>query len=197
MASKNTAVIQNEEIGYLPEEWKIQELRSALELLKDGTHAPPKRQEKGIRLISSGEVRYRNIDFTTCTYISKEDYSALQKYYQIKENDVLLTIVGALLGRVAVVKKTDLPFSAQRAVAIFRPKAHLDPFFLFYWLVSPTFQRLIWSRVNATAQPGIFLGEIGRLPVPIPPLSEQQAIADLLSSIDLKIKTNEMINRKL
>src|SRR5580704_15314098 len=122
MIAKRNRLVDVGEIGYLPEEWQVTNLSSGLELLKDGTHSPPKRQEKGVRLISSGEIRFGHIDFSTCTYISKEDYSELQKYYEIKENDVLLTIVGAYLGRVAIVRRTDLPFSAQRAVAIFRTK---------------------------------------------------------------------------
>lgn len=194
---KSKQKFKQTEIGEIPEDWEVKQLSNSLELLKDGTHNPPKRQEKGIKLISSGEVNYRNIDFSTCTYISEDDYLKLQKYYEIKENDVLLTIVGAYLGRVAIVKKGDLPFSAQRAVAILRPKKDLNTFFLFYWLVSPVFKRLLWSRVNATAQPGVFLGELGKLPIPLPQIQEQESIAELLSNIDSKIELNHQMNKTL
>jgi type I restriction enzyme, S subunit len=64
-------------------------------------------------------------------------------------------------------------------------------------LKNHVFQRILWSKVNATAQPGVFLGELGKLPIPLPQLQEQEAIADLFSNIHLKIENNKMMNKTL
>lgn len=181
----------------IPEDWEIKALDEKLELLKDGSHNPPKRKIEGIKFIAgASDIKYRNIDFLNCTYISEGDYNSIHKYYEVKENDVLLTIVGTI-GNSAIVKKSDLPFSLQRSIAILRPKKELYFEFLFYWINSPKFKQLLNSRVNPTAQPGIYLGELGKLKIPLPSIIEQQYIAKILSELDSKIELNQQMNKTL
>ncbi|MGV8168820.1 MAG: restriction endonuclease subunit S [Candidatus Nanoarchaeia archaeon] len=185
------------EIGMIPEDWEIKPLGLLLDLLKDGSHNPPKRHLTGIRFIAgASDLTYRNIDFSHCTYITEEDYNKMHRYYKIKTNDVLLTIVGTV-GNVAVVKEQDLPFSMQRSIAIMRCNSHLHYEFLFYWLTSPTFKNLISSRINPTAQPGIYLGAIAKLLTPVPNLKEQQLIANILSKLDCEIELTQQMNKTL
>jgi len=185
------------EMGMMPEDWEVEPLGALLELLKDGSHNPPKRHSSGIRFIAgASDLTYRNIDFSNCTYITEEDYQKMHKYYQIKANDILLTIVGTV-GNVAIVKEEDLPFSMQRSVAIMRCKQEVFYEFLFYWLTSPKFKLLISSRINTTAQPGIYLGEIAKLLTPVPSLKEQRSIAKILSDLDSKIELNQQMNKTL
>lgn len=185
------------EIGDVPKNWNVKSLNSSLKLLKDGTHLPPKRTGNGIRFIAgASDIKYFKIDFSNCTFISEKDYAKIHKYYQLKENDVLLTIVGTV-GNTAIIRKSDLPFSLQRSIAILRPNDELNPVFLFYWLNTPRFKKMLFSRINQTAQPGIYLGELGKLSVLIPPLSEQENIANFLINFDLKIELNQKLNRIL
>ena len=168
------------EIGYLSTNFNLKKLIDVLNLLKDGVHNLPPRSNFGIKFIAGAtNIKYLDINFTKCAFISYEDYKKIHKYYEIKTNDVLLTIVGTI-GNVAIVKKTDLPFSLQRSIAILRPnKKILDHKFLFYWLTSPKFKQLLYSRINPTAQPGIYLRMLGELKIPIPNMIIQNRIANI------------------
>ena len=186
------------EIGYLSTNFNLKKLIDVLNLLKDGVHNLPPRSNFGIKFIAGAtNIKYLDINFTKCAFISYEDYKKIHKYYEIKTNDVLLTIVGTI-GNVAIVKKTDLPFSLQRSIAILRPnKKILDHKFLFYWLTSPKFKQLLYSRINPTAQPGIYLRMLGELKIPIPNMIIQNRIANIFSNLDDKIKNLQNQNRIL
>ncbi len=184
-------------MGKIPDDWSISDLASELVLLKDGTHNPPKRVQKGIRFIAgASDIKYHDVDFTNCTFISEVDYKQIHRYYQIQANDVLLTIVGTI-GNAAIVKRSDLPFSLQRSIAILRSGVRLHYDYLFYWLVSPRFKQMLSSTINPTAQPGIYLKELGKLKIPLPSLTEQAAIAKILSDLDSKIELNNQMNATL
>ena len=65
-------------------DFKIYKLHEKLELLKDGTHNPPKRITSGVPLltgqnIEDGFIRHENI-----TYISEEDYLKIHSKYARK-----------------------------------------------------------------------------------------------------------------
>ena len=175
------------EIGKIPEEWEEGELITYLDLLKDGTHNPPKRVSKGIKFIAgASDLTYKNINFSKCTFITKEEYNKIHKFYELKEGDILLTIVGTI-GNVAIVKKENLPFSLQRSIAILRTKKELDNNYLFYFITSSIFRNQLFSKINPTAQPGIYLGELGKIRISFPKSpKEQLSIASILSSLDEK-----------
>ena len=195
MNSNNGREINN--ISSLPIDWKLMELGSVLSFITDGVHNPPKRTVNGIKLLAGAtNIKYMNVDFKNCTYISKEDYNKIHKFYSIEPKDILLTIVGTV-GNVAVVKENDLPFSIQRSIALLRSGPLIYYKFLFYWLSSSEFKKKIYSYMNSTAQPGIYLGVIKQLQMPVPKISEQKAIAKILSDLDAKIELNKKMNKTL
>ena len=195
MHSDNMNKINNTSL--LPSDWKLMELGSVLSFITDGVHNPPKRTINGIRLLAGAtNIKYLNVDFTNCTYISKEDYDKIHRFYFIEANDILLTIVGTV-GNVAIVKESDLPFSIQRSIALLRCGPLVYYTFLFYWLSSSEFKKKVYSYMNSSAQPGIYLGVIKQLQMPLPKLSEQKAIAKILSDLDSKIELNQKMNKTL
>ena len=59
-----------------------------------------------------------------------------------------------------------------------------DPLFLFYFFTSDEQQKLIQGRTIQTGVPHINLGILSEIPVRLPPLAEQRAIAEALSDVD-------------
>ena len=181
------------EIGEIPEEWTLETLHSCCDLIRDGTHTPPKRKQKGVPLLSAVNVNSGHIDFeNNVTYISEEDYAKIHKSIPIKSGDVLMTIVGTL-GRSAIVK-TDLKFTVQRSVSILRPsREKLNVSYFFYSLNSERTIKQLLLHSKATAQSGIYLGDISKITLAYPPSQEQQKIAEILTTADRKI---ELLNKK-
>ena len=103
----------------------------------------------------------------------------LNRSFVVRPEDVLMAIVGATLGKVAVVEDIG-PFQLQRSVSILRPRPETMAYaFLATFLRSPGLQRHLWQSVAFSAQPGIYLGFVANIPVPIPPtVAEQLTICD-------------------
>ena len=178
----------------IPNEWKVEKLKNLLSLLKDGTHNPPERTKKGIRLLSSEHVHDGILDFEkSVSFISNEDYKEMHKKYEIFPQDILLTIIGASIGRVAIVPKIQEKFSVQRSVAIFRPNEKIFFNYLYYFMQTHYFQKQLQIRANATGQAGVYLGEMGKIDIFYPDtITEQKKISSNLSNIDSHIHKQKL-----
>jgi type I restriction enzyme S subunit len=113
--------------------------------------------------------------------ISEDDFRALNKSFSVRENDVLLAIVGATLGKVAVVGHME-PLVIQRSLAILRARPDVLSYtFLAFFLQSRHFQNLLWESTGYSAQPGIYLNSLAAFHIALPPIREQMNIAEFLS----------------
>ncbi|MFH0223677.1 restriction endonuclease subunit S [Vibrio furnissii] len=164
-------------LGEVPEHWKVCQIKHTCQLLKDGTHLPPPRVDEGIPLLSvrniiDGKFGFRSDD----SMISERDYTLLCKSFIPQKNDVLLAIVGATLGKAAIVGDMD-NFHIQRSLGIFRTDiSKLIPEMLLYLFTSRGFQNLLWEYVGFSAQPGIYLGTLANFSIPIPTIDDQKQI---------------------
>lgn len=184
-------------LGAVPEHWDVAPMKYVCELLKDGTHLPPPRTDEGVPLLSvrniiDGHFTLRDDDST----ISHQDYMELCKAFIPKEGDVLLAVVGATLGKTALIPAALGPFHIQRSLAIFRPHhGRMNSCWLHLIFQSSLFQSLLWEHAGYSAQPGIYLGTLAGFSIPQPPLNEQAQIFSYLSErtarLDSLIRTTE------
>jgi len=167
-------------LGDIPQHWEVMPVKRICSLVRDGTHLPPARTLTGFPLLSvRNMVGGRLVRRPDDSFISKADFEKLNSSFVIHPNDVLMAIVGATLGKVAVVDDIG-PFQIQRSVSILRPRPKLMSHnFLATFLRSPRLQQHLWQSVAFSAQPGIYLGFVANIPVPVPPtIAEQVSIHD-------------------
>lgn len=174
-------------LGDVPEHWEVVAVKRHCVLLKDGTHLPPARVADGVPLLSvrnvqDGHFAFREDD----SMISETDYQSLAAAFVPMEGDVVLAIVGATLGKSAIIMPGMERFHIQRSLALFRTAAGLSPTWLDLVFNSQGFQSLLWERVGFSAQPGIYLGTLGNLKIPVPPSTEQ---ASIIGTIGGQIET--------
>ena len=157
---------------------EVSRLGNVCSLIKDGTHQPPARTEEGPLLLGVTNMIDGKLQLTKGdTRVADSFYEAMHKNWQLQPGDVLLAIVGATIGKVAEVPVSFPKFTIQRSVAILRGKeGTLLNRYLRHFLDSKIGQRRIWARVNQTAQPGVYLGEISQIEIPVPPIGEQERI---------------------
>ena len=111
--------------------------------------------------------------------------------------DIIFTQRGTL-GQVSLVP--DKPFStylvsqSQMKLSVNRTVA--DPLFLFYFFTSYEQQKSIQGRTIQTGVPHINLGILREMPVRLPPLAEQRAIAEALSDVDGLLAALEVLIAK-
>ena len=99
---------------------------------------------------------------------------------QLRDNDVLITIAGAL-GRTTVVTSKLLPANINQAIAILRPKIDtILPLYLHYYLSTDKMQKIINGYNAQSAQPNINLTQLGELEIDVPNIEIQKHIVDTI-----------------
>jgi type I restriction enzyme, S subunit len=165
-------------------EWGKVILEDAIEQFLDYRGKTPPKTEEGVPLITAKIVKNGTIQ-TPNEFISKKTYETWMNRGYPKVNDVVLT-VEAPLGEVALLKD-DYAVPGQRIIMM-RGKADIiDNAFLKYYFQSRNGQHALLSRSSGTTVFGIKAAVLRKIPIPTPPLSEQKAIAAVLSSLDDKI----------
>ena len=185
-------MMKDSKIGMIPIDWVVKNLGSNTELIKDGTHASHQNVNNGIPLLSAKDIKNGRIQIPDDSRkISQEDFDTIHKNFKLKNSDILLTVVGTI-GRVAILNDYSNNFTFQRSVSYIRLKDGQNPNFYVQYFQSNSFLRQLKLRANASAQAGVYLGELGKIPIPIPPKQEQQKIAEILSTVDAKIEVIDL-----
>jgi len=168
-------------LGEIPAHWEVTRLRYGCSLLRDGTHQPPPRVAVGYPLLSVRNITDGKLTrLPDDSMISEADFHSLERSFAVLENDVLLAVVGATMGKVAIVGPIE-PFAVQRSLAVLRPRPELLQFtYLAAFLESQPFQYLLWQNAGYSAQPGIYLSALGSFHIPLPPIGEQSTIMECL-----------------
>ena len=138
-------------------------------------------KNSGIKFIRSENITDSRIISKVSLHISKEANEKLKRSILLKD-DILMSIAGAYLGKLALITEMDLPANTNQAVAIIRTnKSKLNPLYLYYYLSSYKMQCYI-NNVNAqSAQPNINLQQIGDININVPSLNYQQHIVDIIA----------------
>lgn len=108
----------------------------------------------------------------------------------MRHGDVLLTSE-APLGRVARVPDVGPVALGQRLYGLRGRQGVLDNGFLFYLFQTEAMQAELLGRSTGTTVFGIRQSALVTVPLSLPPLVEQRAIADVLGALDDKIAANE------
>ena len=142
--------------------------------LTDGSHNPPPKRSNGYTVISAQNIKNGKIVFTDKDRYSDElGFQKENPRTQITNGDIILGIIGGSIGNVAIFDLS-VPVIAQRSISII--DTYVSNIYCFYLLQSTIFQSLFLEKSIGNAQAGVYLGELDKLYIPLPPLSEQQRI---------------------
>ena len=152
--------------------------------ITDGMHNLPKTitTDGKYPIISAQNINNGYISLNTSKYVDEKTFILENKRTNVKKNDVLLTIVGAI-GRVAKVS-SDMEVLLQRSVCVLKPNPNiLDSQFLKYVLESEQPQKYIKNYAHGAAQKGIYLDNVSKIKIPIPPIEIQKEIVKILDHL--------------
>jgi len=135
---------------------------------------------------------------TNPLYISKEQFnSIIKKFGGVSEGDILLTSVGTI-GVPYIVKSEDEFYFKDGNLTWFKNyKEDINNFYLYHWLKSNFAKKQIDGALIGTTQKALTIDSIKNLHITLPPLEEQEKIANLLSALDNKIELNNQMNKDL
>ena len=182
----------------IPKGWKWVKLGEVAEVVGGFAFKSQHFGKHGTPVVKIKDIKPPYIDVEELEKVDTSFYNDknLKKYY-IEKDDFVLAMTGATIGKIGILKR-DLKLLINQRVAKIVPKDMINKAFIYYSINNNTFQQFIQNNIDSnSAQENISSQSIGRFPIPLPPLPEQKAIAEVLSSIDDKIDLLHRQNKTL
>lgn len=150
-----------------------------------------------IRGINLSDFRFHDDNFVFLTENKAEELKSANAF----PGDIVFTHRGTL-GQVGIIPRNsrfDRYVVSQSQMKLRVDKNKVDPYFVFYYFKSPLGQNKLLANTSTTGVPAISspLSTLRSIKMPIPPLPEQRAIAEVLSALDDKIELNRRMNQTL
>lgn len=170
--------------------WNTRSVRDIADIY-DGPHATPHKTERGPWFLSISSLQQGRLVLSESAHLSEEDFAKWTRRVTPQPDDVLFSYE-TRLGEAALMPD-GVSACLGRRMAILRPRpAEVSPRFLLYAYLGPEFQQEIDRRaVRGATVDRIPLNELGEWPIRLPDRSTQDAIADVLGTLDDKIEANQ------
>ena len=139
---------------------------------------------------------YINIQQAEKINLSHHREQQLKKFI-LNKGDFVVAMTGATIGKIGKIITGEKVYINQR-VAKFNINNNVNKKFIYYTIKSNNFQSFIQMNIDShSAQENISTNSIGQFHILLPPLVEQEAIAEVLSSLDDKIELLHKQNKTL
>lgn len=196
MAKKKTEkaspFVPVEEYPYqVPENWCWVYIKSLASFVSKGTTPKGGKtayHDNGIPFLRVENIKDDGtISMEGIKFVTEEEHNNFLKRSQLYVGDVLVSIAGTL-GKTTIVTENCVPMNTNQAIAFIRlSNKSANPKFLRLAIDVPALNNLLLSKTKVTSIPNLTLEIIQNLPVPLPPLAEQQRIVDRIESLFAKL----------
>lgn len=141
-------------------------------------------------LVTGTDFKNGKIDWSHCCFVDESRYSQ-DKNIQLKINDVLITKDGTI-GKVGIVNELPGTATLNSGVFVVRPVNNAyDPVFFYYVLASKIFDDFLTKLQAGSTIIHLYQKDFVNFGFMVPSMSEQTAIASILSDMDAEIETLE------
>ncbi len=153
-------------------------LGSVIELQSGFAFKSADYQDKGHFLVRIANVQDGFLSLEKPKYVALD---AKTERFALNAGDILTSLTGNI-GRVTEVKEDHLPAALNQRVARITPKegAQIDRRYLLRFLGSSLFSAYLQDASHGAAQANVSPNVIKEVPIPLPPLQEQQRIVAVL-----------------
>jgi type I restriction enzyme S subunit len=181
MAPEGYAVHTPSTAAPLPADWIWKRLDAVCEGIFDCPHSTPILTEQGPYVARSQDIRSGVFRIEEAGRISEDTYRERIARAEPQHGDLLYSREGTYFGIAAEVPPGVRVCLGQRMVLLRPDPSSADCRFLRYWLNAPAMVLHIDGYRDGTVAERLNLPTIRALPVPLPPLREQRAIAHILA----------------
>ena len=163
----------------------------------DGPHATPPTQDTGPVFLGIDTLDSGRLNLSATKHVSDEIFRGWTRRVRPRPGDLVFSYE-TRIGQAALIPQ-GLDCCLGRRLALVRvDRARVLPEWLLYYYLGPTFQNVL----RAHTKPGstvdrIHLTDFPQFPIAVPPIREQQAIANLLGGLDDKIDRNRRMAETL
>ncbi|GAA9542600.1 restriction endonuclease subunit S [Helicobacter pylori] len=179
----------------LPKDWEAVKVEDIFEIITDFSAAGSFAQQSQMVQYTNDRTNYAQLIRTTelkngfnntnAIYINKEAFEFLWRV-NLNSDAIILPNIGINCGEIYYVDIKKLIHKhnalAPNAILLRTKKANLK--FLFYAFLDTWFQKQLINIITSSAQPKFTKTDLRDLLIPLPPLNEQIAIANILSDLD-------------
>lgn len=133
----------------------------------------------GVRLLRNTNVMPGRIDWSECAHIPHERMTEFESF-ALSKGDIVLALDRPLIAegfKVARLSEADLPCLLLQRVSRFVCSEAIWPGYLFWFLNSDQFIRAVTEHDQSLGVPHVSPRQVASVPIPLPPLPEQRAIA--------------------
>ncbi len=181
--NENRPGYKETKVGWIPEHWEIFRLNDCIRddapicygILMPGKHVPDGIPVIKVRNFRKGQLRLDGLLRTSRSIDEEYTRSRLEK------GDLLLSIRGST-GDLAIVPESLSGANITQDTARIRLNTNVFDMFVYFSLQGSLLQRQILINTIGQAVKGINIGEVRKLQLPLPPLSEQKKIAEILAT---------------
>ena len=171
------------EIGEIPESWEVVRLGDYCHKPDYGYTESAHDSQVGpqflrITDIQNDEVNWDKVPYCICSAENREKYS-------LKTGDIVIARIGATTGKAYMVEDCPDAVFASYLIRV-RTKDGLVPNFLAQYFRTTSYWSQINQRKGGRLKGGVNIPILSRLMLPLPRLSEQQEIAEILQACDDK-----------
>lgn len=186
---------------YIPASWQVKNL-SETSIIKGrigwhGLKAEEYLENGEYYLVRGTEFEDGKVVWGRCVYVSQKRYEQ-DPNIQLREGDILVTKDGSI-GKVAFIDKLPKKATLGTGVFVIRPlKNAYFPKYMFYIMQSEFFEKFINILRAGSTLSHLFQKDFVKFEFPLPsPISEQQKIAEVLSTADNMLHLKKKRKEKL
>lgn len=157
----------------------------------------------GVKLLNVGNINFGNLNLdATKIYISEKEANGRYKHFLVEEGDLLIASSGITVdnfhNKITWAKKEHLPLCLNTSTIRFRTLDQdiLDIRYFCYFLKTRLFADQLSKLITGSAQLNFGPSHLKQINIPLPPLSTQKRIADILVAADaLRKKDQELLKK--
>lgn len=192
--------VQNTEIGIIPYDWKIDQLKRLTSDMLQGVNTAiyiPEYVDDGIPMLKANNIIDKTVIFDGADNVSFKTYNRYSERYKLKQNDFLFSNIGARLGTGSLLRvNRDCTF-AWNVMRIIPDKSKIDPEYLHHSMNSNILLQQIKMSETGSGMGFVPKSVVGNIWLPLPPTeAEQTAIATALNDADALIQKLEQLIAK-
>jgi type I restriction enzyme S subunit len=173
-------------LGKIPKSWEVVKLSEVTMKIGDGLHSTPKYVDNSKYYFVNGNNLVNGkltvSEKTKC--VSEDEF--LKHNINIDSSSILMSINGTI-GNLAFYSGERVVFG--KSACFISPRGmKLDRNYLYYYLQLTEVKKYFLNELTGTTIQNLSLKTIRNTPTNLPPIQEQQKIAEILSSVDEKLE---------
>lgn len=204
MTDKNANKIgyKKTKLGWIPEDWEVVRLKDIVVYSQSGLSRKLSNNDIGLPVIRSNNIKNNTIDFSEIKYWYRNDpQGANTQNYVLQNNDILLNFINSLaqIGKCAIFINSlnrDTIFTTNIMRLKLNP-TKITPYFYILQTLNERYLYYIGSIAKPAVNQASFTSNDYKMyKISLPPITEQEKIAEVLSCWDNGIEILEKLLEK-